>query len=211
MRAVGVIPAAIGSGTAGGRSSLLAGVILSCIASACAKPVTVDLYPDLDRRVTRMQGNEIKIDRGMSNSLAVNGAKVEELEGARYVLWLELRGSKAVRPQTMTLWVDDSIWEVDDLEVMDAQMACPEQTAAERSLGISEAFGCVYLELYWAPITDVELREIAAARQVTIRLDGIGGHVERQFSAENITNFAEFVGLHVAVDSDTSTAAPTGP
>jgi hypothetical protein len=184
-------------------------VIFSSVAGACAKAVTVEQYPDLDRRVTRMSGNEIKIDQSMSNDLILNAAKVEESGGSRYVLWVQLRGSAAVRPQSLTLRVDGDLWTISELETLDAQMACPERTTAERSLGISEAFGCVYLELYWAPITASQLERLASARRVTVRLDGVGGHVERQFSPENLANFAEFVAQHVP--SETVPTTPATP
>jgi len=181
-------------------------VIVASVAGACAKAVTVEQYPDLDRRVTRMSGNEVKIDRSMSNNLILNAAKVDEPEGSRYVLWVQLKGSAAVRPQALTLRVDGDLWTIDEITTIDAQMACPERTNAERSLGISEAFGCMYLELYWAPVTAVQLERLASARRVTVRLDGVGGHVERQFSPENIANFAEFVAQNVS-----STTYPTTP
>ena len=184
-------------------------VIFASVAGACTKAVTVEQYPDLDRRVTRMSGNEVKIDRSMSNGLILNAAKIEEPGGVRYVLWVQLRGNAAVRPQNLTLRVDGDLWTISEIATLEAQMACPERTQTERSLGISEAFGCVYLELYWAPITAQQLERLASARRVIVRLDGVGGFVERQFSPENLANFAEFVAQHVPSEMSPTTAATT--
>lgn len=191
----------------------LVAIAVGLTAAACAKGVTIQQYPDLDRRVTRMDGNEIKIDRSMPNSLIINAAMVEESDSARYVLWIQMRGSAAVQPNKLTLIVDEEPpWVTEDVVVMDAHMTCPERTQAERSLGVSEVFGCVYHELYWSPVTSRQLSRIARSYQVTARLDGVRGYIERRFSAENIAAFADFVAQHVPAEtSSTTSSTPSAP
>ena len=42
-------------------------------------------------------------------------------------------------------------------------------------------------------MTVEQLARLAAASEVTIRLDGLNGHVEKNFSHENLTNIRQFV------------------
>ncbi len=72
-------------------------------------------------------------------------------------------------------------------------MACPERTRAERSLGVTENRECIYIEVYWYTVTADQLARLGAAEEATIRFEGIDGHVERQFSAENLANIQAFV------------------
>ena len=69
-------------------------------------------------------------------------------------------------------------------------------------MGVAAQGGCVFRESYWYPVTSELLRRLGSATSVIVRVDGAAGHVERQFSPENIARFSEFVAMHVpAADS----------
>jgi hypothetical protein len=97
----------------------------------------------------------------------------------------------------MSIQVDGDAWTFAEKTTIDSQMACPERTRAERSLGVTEVRNCVYLEVYWYTVTPEQLARLGAARDVTIRLEGASGHVERKFSAKNVANIQEFVAQQV--------------
>jgi hypothetical protein len=177
-----------------GREPSRFGLILALVVLAsCSKGVTVDHDLELGVSVTRMSGNVVAIDRCLSNQLIVNVARVDDPEDPRLVLWVQLRGFAAVSPNTMTLRVDGTEWAFEDKAIIDSQMACPERIQAQQSLGIAETRSCVYLEVYWYRVTVEQLVRLAGARDVTIRLDGLNGHVERKFSVENLANIQQFV------------------
>ena len=179
--------------------------VIAALSLACSKGMTVEHDPELGVSVTRMSGNVVGIDQCMSNQLIVNAAKVDDPEDPRLVLWVQLRGFTAVRPDVMTIHVDDEAWTFDDETLIDAQMACPERTRAEKSLGITETRSCVYLEIYWYTVSPEHLARLAAASDATIRLEGINGHVERKFSVENLARIQEFLAREVP-----AATAPSG-
>lgn len=168
-------------------------VLATMALASCSKGVTVDHNPELGVSVTRMSGNVVAIDRCLSNQLIVNAARVDDPEDPRLVLWVQLRGFAAVSPNTMTLQVDGTEWVFEEKAIIDSQMACPERTQAQQSLGIVESGSCIYLEVYWYRVTVEQLVRLAGARNVTIRLDGLNGHVEKKFSVENLSKIQQFV------------------
>ena len=158
--------------------------------------------PEFGQVVTRTTENAVSINRCMSNHLIVNAARIDETDDPRYVLWVELEGSTAVHPQTMTIRIDGDEWSFEDQTKMDVRLACPETSRGAPLPGSSQLggrgnLGCVYNEVYWYSVTPDQLARLGGALSVTIQLHGINGHVERAFSAENLARIREFVVEHV--------------
>ena len=190
-------------------------IMASLVLLGCAKSITAEHDETLDQRVVRTSANVIDVNRSLcTHRLALDAAKLEgdasaggrepegaagSVEGAQYGLLASLSGPVWVRPQSMVIEADDQRWVFEESTTAEFTAACPEQTSVQRSLGMSAVpFGCVFREAYWYDVTIDQLRVLGAAREVTVRLEGVGGHVEREFSEVNKARFRELVELEAS-------------
>jgi hypothetical protein len=163
----------------------------------------VEHDPELDRHVVRTSGNVIEFNRCLfEHRLSIDAARVEDPEGASYVLLVRLSGPVWVRPKSLEIRTDVDVWTVEPPDPSEFDAMCPaESKGARRSLGLNPIADCVFRELYPFPVTEAQLEKLAYARRVTARIEGSPGHVERRFSHENITKLREFVVAHVPASS----------
>jgi hypothetical protein len=197
----------------------------SLVLLGCAKSITAEHDETLDQRVVRTSENVIDVNRSLcTHRLALDAAKLEgdasaggrepegeagSAEGSQYRLLASLSGPAWVRPQSMVIKADDRTWVFGESTTAEFTAACPEQTSVQRSLGMAAVpFGCVFREAYWYDVTIDQLRVLGAAREVTVRLEGVGGHVEREFSEVNKARFRELVGLEASDTPSADTPVP---
>jgi hypothetical protein len=159
----------------------------------------VEHDPVLERRVIRTSGNVIEFNRCLfEHRLTIDAARVEDPDGARYLLMVRLSGPVWVRPKSLNFQTDVDAWTLEPPDPSEFDAMCPaESTGARKSLGLNPISDCVFRELYPFPVTEAQLEELAYARRVTVRIEGSPGHVERRFSQDNIFKLREFVVAHV--------------
>lgn len=169
--------------------------------SACSKSVTVEREEALDQRVVRTSENVIAVNRGLcEHQLTVDAAMVEGVTPPDFGIVLGISGSVWVRPQNLTVTVDGDVWRSSESTTTEFGGACPEQSSVQAKFGVAAQGACVFRESYWYPVSVELLRRLGHAGQVTVRVDGLAGYVEREFSPENLSRFREFVAAQVPAD-----------
>lgn len=167
------------------------------VLSSCSKSVTVEHEEALDQRVVRTSENVISVNRSLcEHRLTLDAARLAGATLPEYGLVLGIRGSVWVRPQRLTVKVDGEAWSSSESTTTEFGGACPEQSSVQRKFGVAAQGGCVFAESYWYPVPVELLRRVANASEVIVRVDGLAGHLERQFSPENVFRFKEFVAAH---------------
>ena len=68
---------------------------------------------------------------------------------------------------------------------------------ADAGPSLVDCTGTGYDERYYYEATADQLRSIAEATEVFVKIEGLNGYVEKQFLPENIANFQDFVGKEV--------------
>ena len=173
------------------------------VLSSCSKSVTVEHEEALDQRVVRTSENVISVNKSLcEHKLTLDAARIEGATPPEYGLVVRISGSVWVRPQSLTVTVDGEAWSSSESTTTEFGGVCPEQSSVQRKFGVAAQGGCVFRESYWYPVTVELLRRLGDASEVIVRVDGLAGHLERQFSPENISKLNEFVAAHVpAADS----------
>jgi hypothetical protein len=172
------------------------------VLSGCAKSVTVEHDEALDQRVVRTSETVISVNKSLcEHEMTLDAARVEGTTPPDYGLVLGISGSVWVRPSKLTVTVDGEAWTTSESTTTEFGGACPEQSSVQMKFGVAAQGGCVFKESYWYPVPVAFLRRLGSAREVIVRVDGLAGHLERQFSPENSSKFSEFVATHVPADS----------
>ena len=166
--------------------------------AACSQSIKQDYDAKLDRNITRMSGNTVEEQVCLvHHSLQLNAVKIEEGSGATYLLSAETSGPSYVRPERLTLRIDGQAVTIAEPVPVSAQAACPDDSRSSISLPVGTSLPCSYRENYWFPATAQLLTRLATAREVSIQLECMDGHIERRFGPENFENFGAFVAQHV--------------
>jgi hypothetical protein len=173
------------------------------VLSSCSKSVTVEHEEALDQRVVRTSENVISVSKSLcEHRLTLDAARLEGTTPPEYGLVLGISGSVWVRPAKLTVTADGEAWSSLESTTTEFGGACPEQSSVQMKFGVAAQGGCVFRESYWYAVSVELLRRLATASNAVVRVDGLAGHVERQFSPENISKFREFIAAHVpAADS----------
>ena len=166
--------------------------------AACSQSIKQEYDAKLDRNITRMSGNTVHEQVCLANhSLQLNAARIEEASGATYLLWAETSGPSYVRPERLTLRIDDRTVTIADPVPALAEAACPENSRSNLNLPVGGSIACRYRENYWFPATPQLLVRLASASEVSVQLEGRDGSIQRRFGPENFENFGDFVAQHV--------------
>ncbi|UCG76456.1 MAG: hypothetical protein JSV95_03915 [Gemmatimonadota bacterium] len=207
------------------RRLSLFGIVAALLLPGCSKSLTVQHDETLDQRVVRTSANVLDVNRSLcTHRLALDAAKLEgdasaggrepegaagSVEGAQYGLLASLSGPVWVRPQSLVIEADDQRWVFEESTTAEFYASCPERSRVQRSLGMAAApFGCVFREAYWYDVTIDQLRVLGAAREATVRLEGVGGYVERGFSEANKARFRELIELQASDTTSADTPLP---
>lgn len=190
---------------------LVVHLLAASLVTACSQSMRVEHDPGLGGRVVRTSGNVIKLNRCLfEHRLSIDAGKLEEADGASFILLVRLSGPVWVRPKSLQVQTDTDVWTLEPPDPSEFAAMCPaESKGARRSLGLKAIADCVFREQYPFPVTEAQLEQLAHARRVTVRIEGTPGHVERRFSHENIAKFREFVVAHLPA-SDSLPSLPEG-
>lgn len=179
------------------------------VLSSCSKSVTVEHEEALDQRVVRTSQNVISVNKSLcEHELTLDAALVEGATPPEYGLVVGISGSVWVRPTHLTVTVDGEAWSSSESTTTEFGGACPEQSSVQMKFGVAAQGGCVFRESYWYQVSAELLRRLGHAREATVRVDGLVGHIERQFSPENISKFNEFVATHLPASDSLSQPMP---
>ena len=173
------------------------------VLSSCSKSATVEHEEALDQRVVRTSENVISVNKSLcEHKLTLDAARIESATPPEYGLVLGISGSVWVRPAKLTVTADGEAWSSLESTTTEFGGVCPEQSSVQARFGVAAQGSCVFKESYWYSVTVELLRRLANASNVIVRVDGVAGHLERQFAPENVARFNEFVVTHVpAADS----------
>ena len=173
------------------------------VLSSCTKSVTVEHEEALDQRVVRTSENVISVNKSLcEHKLTLDAARLEGSTPPEYGLVLGISGSVWVRPAKLTVTVDGEAWSSTESTTTEFGGVCPEQSSVQAKFGVAAQGACVFKESYWYTVAVELLRRLASSSEVIVRVDGLAGNVERQFSPENVSKLNEFVATHVpAADS----------
>lgn len=179
------------------------------VLSSCSKSVTVEHEEALDQRIVRTSENVISVNKSLcEHKLTLDAARLEGSTPPEYGLLLGISGSAWVRPAKLTVTVDGEAWSSMVSTTTEFGGACPEQTSVQAKFGVAAQGGCVFRESYWYAVSVELLRRLATASNAVVRVDGLAGHVERQFSPENISKFNEFVAAQLPAADSLSLPVP---
>lgn len=177
--------------------------------SSCSKSATLDQEEALDQRVVRTSENVISVNKSLcEHRLTLDAARLEGATPPEYGLVLGISGSSWVRPQSLTVTVDGQAWSSSESTTTEFGGVCPEQSSVQRKFGVAAQGGCVFKESYWYAIPVEFLSRVANANKVIVRVDGVAGHVERQFSPDNVARFKEFVARNAPTTDSLAHPAP---
>lgn len=155
------------------------------VAAACGYTVRQEYDRVLDRRVTRMSRNVVGGINAFGVTVVINGMRVEQGGTVEYGLMLQtLSWSDWIHPSGLMMRVDGELVDFGEGSEMLSDVSC-------------SSVGCQHDERYFFLVTEAMLRKLAGAESVIVRISGRGGYIERDFSPENIANFADFVSGHV--------------
>ncbi len=179
------------------------------VLSACSNSATVEHEEALDQRVVRTSKNVISVNKSLcEHELTLDAARIEGTTPPEYGLVVGINGMFWVRPAKLTVTVDGEAWSSSESTTTEFGGVCPEQSSVQRKFGVAAQGGCVFRESYWYPVTVDLLRRLATASETIVRVDGAAGHLERQFSPENVSTFNEFVAMHVPAADSLSLPVP---
>jgi hypothetical protein len=181
--------------------------------SACAPKVRQDYDPDLDLTVTRMNKN--KVAKFEAFTLYLNGVKLEEVTGTRYVVWLEAHGPDFLRVQQVTLEIDGELLELGSGKRTEGEVVCWTKARIAQSLGITPHERCDFRETYSYAISEEQLQQLANAENVVLWLRGYEVFLRQEMSSGNLNRFRDFVSNYVievqsSAPTDEAIANPTG-
>ncbi len=159
-------------------------VLLLVFLTGCAYHIKTEHDAVLDRTTTRMSKNLIGSYSIFGANLVINGAKLEQSGRVSYSLWVQTLAPDWVFPTSLTMRVDDELVEFGQGARLSADVDC-------------SGGSCQHDERYWYDATADQLKAIAGARAVIVRLGGRDGYIEKTFSEENIANFQDFVSKEV--------------
>lgn len=162
-------------------------VLLCLLVAACGYTIKTEHDAVLDRTTTRMSRNVIGGVSLFDMKLVINGAKSVQGELVTYGLYVQTLAPDWVFPRSLTLRIDDEVVDFGSGTQLSADVDCG-------------GGSCTHDELYYFSATEDQLRAIANADSVVARVGGANGYIEKDFSVENILNFADFVSK--AIDGE---------
>ena len=152
--------------------------------AACGYSITTEHDAVLDCTVTRMSKNVVGSQGLFGTGLNVNGAKIEEGGNVSYGLWIRTMAPEWIFPDGLVMRIDDQVVDFGRGQRLSTDTDC-------------FASPCTHDERYYYEATADQLRSIAEATEVFVKIEGLNGYVEKQFSPENIANFQDFVSKEV--------------
>ncbi len=176
-----------------GLAALIAAVLAL---SACAGAIRQKYDPELKQTITYMSGN--KIGRAGGFNLYVNAAKIQAGDEARYALRMESRGPDWLRVKNVTLLIDGKGLDLGRGIQTAAEVVCWIQGGVARDLGIRRPERCSHRETHSYDLTSADLKRLAGANRVVLRLEGYELYLLKSFSRENIDKIRAFVSQHVS-------------
>jgi hypothetical protein len=150
------------------------------LTAACGYSIKTEHDTVLDRTTTRMSKNVIGGVSLFGATVAINGMKTVQDETTSYGLFVQTLAPDWIFPRSLTLRIDDEVVDFGEGTRLSADVDCG-------------GGSCTHDERYYFDATEDELRLIAGAGAVVARIGGAEGYLEKEFSRENIANFADFV------------------
>lgn len=178
-------------------SALFAALLLAGCAGQAAQP---GVQPE--RKVVRMSRNIIGGHRPAFGNMVLNVEKTIEGKSQRYDLFAR--------------WTGDARVDVSPGESLVVEADGQEFKFRVLESGIYRDFQCeprcIYDDRAYYSATAAQVRAIANAKHVTVRLVGSKRTVEREFNALNFERFQEFVAKNIPAESPAVPASePRGP
>lgn len=148
--------------------------------AACGYSIKKEHDAVLGCNVTRMSKNVVGSQGLFGTGLSVNGAKMERAGNVSYGLWIRTMAPEWIEPEGLVMRIDDRLVDFGRGQRLSTDVDC-------------FASPCTHSEMYYYKATADQLRSIAEATEVLVKVEGLNGGVEKQLSRQNIANFQDFV------------------
>ena len=152
--------------------------------AACGYSIKTEHDAVLDCNVTRMSNNGVSGQGLFGTGMYVNGAKIQKDGNVSYGLWVRTRAPEWILPEGLEMRIDHKLVDFGQGQNLYTDLDC-------------FASPCTHEERYYYEATADQLRSIAEAKEVFVRVEGLNGYVEKQFSPGKIANFQDFVSKEV--------------